>query len=914
MSGIQSAIGVITGIPIQDTINQLIAISARPRDRLVSRIAAMKSQQVAFTELTALVIGVQLASDNLGRADVHDAVAVSSSNTAALSTRVTGTPGVGTYSFQPVRTARSQQLLSGRIASATEPLGAGTVRLRKGGFVDDPIALDRLNGGEGVQRGQIRITDRSGSSGVIDLRFAKTTRDVVEAINGSSTINVTASLDGDAIRLTDNTGQTVSNLIVQQVGAATTAADLGLSGINVAANTALGNDIVELGSGTSLDLLNDGRGVDFNKSLADIEVNFRDGSAALQIDFADVSDLGDVIDTINAAAPTRLSAALSADGDRIELTDLTVDNGGTFEVTSLFGGRTAEDLGLTGAATGATISGGRLQAGLSGVLLSSLGGGYGLGDLGQISLTDRSGTSAVVDLSSAETLDDVVELINASTVGIDASINAGRNGLLLEDRSGGTGNLIVADGGDGRQTATKLGLVVNDSVGSVDGKSLSRATLGVNTTLASLNKGNGIADGSFTITDSNGAIGAVNTAAAGIETVGDLLDAINGLSIGVEARINDRGDGIELVDTAGGAGTMTLRQSGTATTLADLGWDGVATQIDHGSGPQWTVANSDATEIELLATDTLDDLITKINESGSGVTASKFFDGTGYRLSLSSNESGEAGRMQVELEGLDLEFEEIVRGQDALILVGSADSLGAGILASSSSNVFDQIIDGVELTVLDGATAPVSVNVTRTDSKLKTNMKLFVDQYNKVIDKLATLRSFSTDGSETDPQVKTGILFGSRELLAVERTLSDMMTGRISGAGDLRSLAEVGFDVDEEGKLSFDEAKFDALYASNPNGIRQFFTTEESGVTARFKSEIDRLTGIGDSLLLTKTRTLQARIDSSEERSAAMQQSLDRQRTRLLKQFFTLESTIQKLQSFQTSIDSIQPITTLTSG
>jgi flagellar hook-associated protein 2 len=491
MSGIQSAIGVITGIPIQDTINQLIAISARPRDRLVSRIAAMKSQQVAFTELTALVIGVQLASDNLGRADVHDAVAVSSSNTAALSTRVTGTPGVGTYSFQPVRTARSQQWLSGRIASATEPLGAGTVRLRKGGFVDDPVALDRLNGGDGVQRGQIRITDRSGNSGVIDLRFAKTTRDVVEAINGSSTINVTASLDGDAIRLTDNTGQTVSNLIVQKVGAATTAADLGLAGINVAANTALGSDIVELGSGTSLDLLNDGRGVDFNKSLADIEVNFRDGSAALQIDFTNVSDLGDVIDTINAAAPTRLAAALSADGDRIELTDLTVDSGGTFEVTSLFGGRTAEDLGLTGAAAGATISGDRLQAGLSGVLLSSLGGGYGLGALGQISLTDRNGATAVVDLSTAETLDDVVELINASAVGVEASINAGRNGLLLEDSSGGSGNLIVADGGDGRQTATKLGLVVNDSVGSVDGGSLSRATLGVNTTLASLNGGKG---------------------------------------------------------------------------------------------------------------------------------------------------------------------------------------------------------------------------------------------------------------------------------------------------------------------------------------------------------------------------------------------------------------------------------------
>ena len=61
MSGIASSIGLITGIPIQDTIDQLISISAQPRDALVERTATLKNEQVAITELTALVIGVQLA-------------------------------------------------------------------------------------------------------------------------------------------------------------------------------------------------------------------------------------------------------------------------------------------------------------------------------------------------------------------------------------------------------------------------------------------------------------------------------------------------------------------------------------------------------------------------------------------------------------------------------------------------------------------------------------------------------------------------------------------------------------------------------------------------------------------------------------------------------------------------------------
>ena len=44
----------------------------------------------------------------------------------------------------------------------------------------------------------------------------------------------------------------------------------------------------------------------------------------------------------------------------------------------------------------------------------------------------------------------------------------------------------------------------------------------------------------------------------GIETVGDVIDRINFFHSGVEARINDRGDGIAIVDTAEGDGTLSV--------------------------------------------------------------------------------------------------------------------------------------------------------------------------------------------------------------------------------------------------------------------------------------------------------------------------------------------------------------------
>ncbi len=164
-----------------------------------------------------------------------------------------GNPAVGTYSFTPVQTASSQQLLSQGFAS-TDAVGAGSITIGKGGVVDPGISLDQLNGGTGIQRGQIRITDRSGASAVIDLSAARSVDDVLNAINSNTNINVSASASGDSFKLTDNSGGT-GNLKVQEVSSGKTAASLGLSGINVASNTATGADVLTLGSKTALSRL-----------------------------------------------------------------------------------------------------------------------------------------------------------------------------------------------------------------------------------------------------------------------------------------------------------------------------------------------------------------------------------------------------------------------------------------------------------------------------------------------------------------------------------------------------------------------------------------------------------------------------------------------------------------------------------
>ena len=90
MGRIQSSVGLITGVPIADTVDQLIAISARPRDLLVQRNQRLQAEQIGITDLTASVIGVQLSIQSLRNSSLFERTVVSVPDGSALSTNVTG--------------------------------------------------------------------------------------------------------------------------------------------------------------------------------------------------------------------------------------------------------------------------------------------------------------------------------------------------------------------------------------------------------------------------------------------------------------------------------------------------------------------------------------------------------------------------------------------------------------------------------------------------------------------------------------------------------------------------------------------------------------------------------------------------------------------------------------------------------
>lgn len=1031
MARITTGVGLATGFPIAETVEKLIAVSARPRDQLTAQSTQITAQKNALTQLTALVVGMQLTATRLGSASLYNQRTATSSDSNLLTARVNdgASPAIGQYNFTPVQTAQSQQLQSTRFASKTTAVGAGSFSVAFGGFVDHAVSLDELGGGSGFARGRIRITDRSGASAEIDLTYARTIDDVLQAINNNSSIAVRAETEGNHLRLVDQTGEITANLRVQEVGGRTTAASLGLAGINVAADNADGSDILSAFPELALDRVNDGAGVRFDTVLPDLKVNFRDGSEAtldlrklavtgtkakattpgtnsanakvtftavkggsaydnvvvrfvanssitkgaetveyddsnpslktltfqiregqttardvmnalnndeearaaftaslpsgssgsgtISVDDTvvtsgggvtepvaggDENTVGDILDALNALAPTKLQAAISADGQRIELTDLTTDLGNSFSVVDLNGSKVAADLGLTSTASGETITGRRLLGGLKTSLLSSLGGTVGLGTLGLVDLTDRGGATASVDLSAAETLDDVISAINGAGIGIQATVNSARNGILFTDITGSTTNNLIIANGDGTNTADKLGLTTDTATTSKSSGSLQLRTVGENTLLAKLGGGAGVSQGSFTITDTTGAKGTVSVHDQ-VKTIGDLLDAIGDLGLAVEAKVNDSGDGITLIDTAHGSGTLTVAELG-STTAQSLRLTNPVQTVDVGGEPTQVIDASTTVTIDISATDTLEDIAEQINSLNVGVRASIINDGSSvkpYRLALFNQRTGAESSILVDTANASFSFEETLQARDALLAVGDVAG-GSGYLVASADNTFREAVPDLTITVKDASTSTVTISTNSTSESLVTNAKAFVESYNKLVNKIAEVTAYDAENDTS------AILQGDATVLRLQADVSRMFSGRVLNAGPIQSLETLGITLKQDGTLAFDETRLTTRFTSNPDDVEQFFTRSTYGLSARVKSLGEQLAGVGRSLLIGRTLSLDDKLQTIQGRIEFWNAKLDRERERLLNKFYASEAAISKLQSNTSFLQTLQSL------
>lgn len=902
MSGISTSTGLISGIDTAALVDQLVAIEARPRQLVEERVTILNAQKTAFLDVNARLSALDLSASTFLDSTSFGKKTATSSNTAVLSASADSSAAIGTYRFTVDRLVSTHQLISrGYTDSDTTALGTATTLSFDSvdARLDRETELSSLRGGAGVQRGSISITDRSGEQTEIDLSRAVTVDDVLRTINNSAAISITASVEGDAIVLTDTSGGS-GNLVVSDVGDKTTATSLGLAG-SVAGNTLTGSSVNFLATTTTLNAINDGLGVRTVTGQQDIQID--DGTSTFTLNLDSANTVQDVLDAINDdASNTTITASISDTGFVLTSTAAPVT------VTALNGSNAGRDLGLTdGTAGGNTLTGSRVLGAINSRLLDNLSTAAAI----TAGTVDVNGTG--IDLSSAESVSDVVSLINAQTgtTNVVAALNSAGNGLTLTHSTGASFDVSDTSG----NLATQLGLVGTHADGGVDSGDLDLQYISENTRLDTLNGGKGVAAGAFVITDSNGVSATVDLT-QGETTVAEVLAEINSRPIDVTARINDTGDGILIEDVAGGSGTLTVAESGSSTArdLGLLGEDEDADGILDGSYER---------TVDIEATDTLDDIADKINAASVDVSAAIINDGTDaapFRLTLSSQRTGRDGSLVFDDGGLGLNATTLVEGRNAVVFFGSSDPAEA-LLLTSSTNALTDTVAGVTIDLLGESAGSVTLTVAQDTEQIVSAAAEFVDRFNAVIERINNLDSYNSDTEQR------GLLLGDPTLANIRRQLISIATRQYEDVtGQYDRLTQVGIKIGSESKLTFDETKFRGAIATDLGAVTELFslktqeaaeaeeiapgitqpgegtTVTAAGFGSTLEDLLDRLTDSISGTLTFTTNNIDSQIELANDRIEQLNILLDNKRLRLERNFAAMELALSQLQSQQNAL------------
>lgn len=288
--------------------------------------------------------------------------------------------------------------------------------------------LNQLNDGAGVRDGLIDVTVDDGLNTIkhtVDLRGAQTLNDVkqrIESAFASDAITVTVDLDpasNKALRLTPSAG----TIAIADTTGGTTAKDLGIGSTAVAQVVGSARP-PELTLQTSLASLNDGAGIG---ATAGTGLRIVNGGKVSVVDLNGATTVEDLFNRIQLADPDVVTR-ISDDGERLEI--VTRLSGAEFSIGEN-GGTNAAGLGIR------TVDGS--------TRLSDLNRGLGVqfDNEGRLSITRRDGSTAEIDLTGSQTIQDVLDRVNAVDPGVlVASLNSVGNGISLTDSSG-TGPLSV---------------------------------------------------------------------------------------------------------------------------------------------------------------------------------------------------------------------------------------------------------------------------------------------------------------------------------------------------------------------------------------------------------------------------------------------------------------------------------------
>jgi len=306
-----------------------------------------------------------------------------------------------------------------------------------------------------------------------------------------------------------------------------------------------------------------------------------------------------------------------------------------------------------------------------------------------------------------------------------------------------------------------------------------------------------------------------------------------------------------------------------------------------------------ATPINIAVDDTttLDDLKKAINDKAGDyaqATIVQTADGQ-FNLFISSAETGASKNISITDGSTLLKGTELTSGMDAIAGAEGKDAAFEfnGLAITRSSNNVKDLISGYDITLEELGLSSVKVEQDR--ESIESKVDSFVDKYNSMITELDKQTISSTD-SET-----RGIFSGESSIKSMKRSIENMIS---SVSGDGGQMADYGFSIDRDGKMSIDKTVFNTKLDENPSNVAAFFRGGDfqkddativniSGAFSGFYDIVNGYTKSNGGLDQLKESITQ-RISNYEDRKVSATERLDAKYAIMKKQYTAYNSLINR--------------------
>ena len=356
--------------------------------------------------------------------------------------------------------------------------------------------------------------------------------------------------------------------------------------------------------------------------------------------------------------------------------------------------------------------------------------------------------------------------------------------------------------------------------------------------------------------------------------------------------------------------------------------------------------------IKVYEDDTMESLMERINNTKEARVKISYQEAAD-KFTFTSTEEGASGT--VKLRGpaktlFGLEGNEYVNesGQDAIVAVKYAGSDEA-VELTRGSNSFT--VDGLTINVKgkfgydesgvlieDDPDTVVEIDAQVDADSIVDTVKSMIEEYNSIIELVnkevktkpdrdyepltsEQKKELSEDEIEAwEKKAKEGLLYADSDIRSLTSDLRFIIDGGIA-----QELAEMGISTStsysDNGKINFDESKFRAALASDPERVQELFAESSvkntngngysKGIGANLKSVLDkyvnttgamtskgiliRKAGHESSPMSVTENTMYNQLKAIKEQISKLQERLETERDRYIKQFTSLETLISQM-------------------